>query len=446
MINLVKRQKNFECTPYSFFIRNHKYNRKTQFHETEVVSKNRSGNSITLSYDKNSSMLNFGDGLKKLTTGTSAILRVSGNGSGLTQDLDKYMDIKMTITVKFGNSKGEPQGKPVKFSIYYSSYSEDENDNSLFFGYDYAKLDEVPIRTDNYAKQWRNFLSNYKEGTINSSSSFIFLKLTGSELQKLAKDNGLTRYNTFKIQSINFDFYQRRLFYKIDEGDTDGESTAFGKPETRQWYDDSADDSHPKLTVQAKNEVIKYNIKVKTQELTMVYDYYSAYYTTDKAVFPLASIRQLTTDTAYRKPKVAWNRYEIYPDDEDSINIYLSDDTNPDVEGLETKGLIQTFTFKVNDNGLPYIIDEIGNKDQIEEISSTATPEIIGDENTNGCADTFVFEKYYFDKQNIRNNKVVKITVVGKNKYEDDGLLDIIVVARVVKNTTLYELYQKSSS
>jgi hypothetical protein len=95
-----------------------------------------------------------------------------------------------------------------------------------------------------------------------------------------------------------------------------------------------------------------------------------------------------------------------------------------------------------NEKGLPYLIINRGDKENITVISSTATKDLIGNSEDLGCQEEFQFEEYFFDSKITRNNKVIKVVVIGK-LIEDLECLRLGVYAEVVKNTTIYERYQK---
>lgn len=441
MRKITKFQRDFNCLPYSFFVRKHQYSRTTTFYETEVIHKTRTGNDIVFSYDDGSHVAflrsNAFIAVSKIPITSGISLKVKAEGSGMSKDLDKYMDVKLRIFIQYGRSAGlqTAYDSNIEITRYLSSYSYDENDDSLFFGYDHDGLDGVEVRDDKDAKQWRTFIAN----SVNAVKGYVLLTLSRQDIIDAAASIPTAFRQYFRIVGVKFEFYQRRYFYDIEENDTDGPSIKFGEVQRYPW-----EISRDTFKIKAKNEIIEDRLNVKKRVADVNYNFYAGYYTTDKAVFPITPIRQLSTDTAYKKAKKRYCVVDLYPDNPGSIvNISLTDDTNPDA--VINPEVIQSFSFGLNDEGLPFLIDKIGPKAQIELISSTATPDLVGNEVDVGCADYFVFEKYYFDKYNVRNNKVIKITVIGRNDMDETGAIRLCILTEVVKNTTIYESYSSVS-
>lgn len=459
MRKITKFQNDFDCLPYSFFIREHQYERKTQCYETEIIDMRRQGNYVYLRPSLGSNYFLSDDGWERWDGKGSRFnqVQIPFFASSFEEDYYKYLDIKITVAFDFSSSSS---GAGTKYSAskdyYLSAYvgngleaeNPDEENAQLFCGYDYDKLDSLPIKNQNIVTLFKSLSRGLTTQAVN------LFTLSKKKLQQIKENNTTAGTNIttnyFQIPFINVQLLQRRAFFEIGDQDPYKEyvSTLFGKGNSISitYKDIEHRDKHEEPNVEGgkyyypflvKNEIIKQDVNIKKKVINFEFDKYCGYYTTDRAVLPVGQTRFLTKDITYRKSRKAFGVVDLKPNKNWSITI--SDDTNPD--DVVFKAILQTFSCSYNENGLLYLKITDGDKDNTIKISSTVAEDDIGNSENKGCKEEFQFEEYFFDTKITRNNKVIKIIVKGINI--DDEYLRLGVYAEVVKNTTIYERYQK---
>lgn len=453
MKNLIRRQQDYNCFPYSFFLRHHDYSRSTRVFDTESVDMTRKGGSIKFRPVSASPILVKDRGSFTRFAGTSSAEKrtfdIKFLSKGFTEDLQlhKFLDFELTIWFEFAQAAKASQYKACTKKYYISAYADSlqENDN-IFYGYDYEGFDEnVPIKNQKNFEVFQKLVTNN-----NTSTSTTLLTLNYNDILEARQLlSNASSYNFFHIQAIDLSVYQRRLFFKINDDDEYKNylSQYFGRVQFEDFSYEIIErlDNHnsPNLTYWGffiKNEVIDQHVSVSSKQVSFNFDYWSAYYTTNSTILPLSPHRQTSYDTIYKKNKTCFKIAKLYPE-ENYQSISLIDDTNPDLSREEKN--IFTFHACYNDEGSLYLDIRDKDNENISLISSTRSDDLTGDEIDKPCKDSFMYEEYYFDKNAVRNNKVVKITVFGKNV--EDEFIKIAILVEVVKNTTIYELYQKTN-